>query len=133
MKKALLIFLAPLYLLFTNGLVLEAHYCMGRLAGTEIGLVHNQEDNCNQCGMDVSDDANNHCCKDDVKVLKLGDNLKPSLFTYDLQLPVADLPVLAFHSYQPVWEDVKSVRLSSHSPPDLVYPPLYLQYGVFRI
>lgn len=133
MKKALLILLAPLYLLFTNGLVLEAHYCMGRLADKEIGFVHDQADNCGKCGMDIEAGVDNHCCKDEVKVLKLDENVKPSAMHFDIQVPVAVLTPIEFVAYQPVWEDVKSVRLSSHSPPDFVHPPLYLQNRVFRI
>jgi hypothetical protein len=127
------ILLIPLYLLFSNGLVLEAHYCMGKLAGTEIGLTHNTEDNCGTCGMDLEDSIDNHCCKDELKLLKLDGSQKLTTIHYNFsQSPDIVVPYHGF-VYEPVCQDRKTIQLRSHAPPDPVTPALYIQHRVFRI
>jgi hypothetical protein len=67
MKKALVIALASMYLLVSSGVVVNMHYCMGKLAS--LGIGHHDSKSCSTCGMD-----NNGCCKDEVKVVKIQDN-----------------------------------------------------------
>jgi hypothetical protein len=66
MKKFLAISLAVVYLAISIGVVVNIHYCMGKVA--EVALGHHTSDKCGQCGMD-----NDGCCHDDVKVVKIED------------------------------------------------------------
>jgi hypothetical protein len=127
------ILLIPLYLLFSNGLVLEAHYCMGKLAGTEIGLTHNTEDNCGACGMSLSETEDNHCCKDELKLLKLDGSQKLASIHYDFSQSLAMLVPYQCFVYEPACQDRKTIQLRSHAPPESLSPALYIQHRVFRI
>jgi len=73
MKKAFVLFLALTYLAMVSGLILNVHYCMGKLASVKIG--HPEDVRCPDCGME-----NTGCCKDQVVVMKVDDShSKPTL------------------------------------------------------
>lgn len=66
MKRLAAICLSLVYLAMVSGVVVNTHYCMGKVASVAIG--HSDSDRCDDCGM-----ANTGCCKDEVKVLKVSD------------------------------------------------------------
>ena len=110
MKKSLVIALASVYLLVSSGVVVNLHYCMGKLAS--MGLVHHDSKTCGNCGMD-----NNGCCKDEVKVVKIQDNQD---VTAGFQaIAKAEAPLATY----PMAVDISAIaerpapRLSGHSPP----------------
>jgi hypothetical protein len=74
MKRALTICLSVIYLAMASGVVVNVHYCMGKVASVAIG--HAETDRCGDCGMD-----NTGCCKDEVIVVKVDDThaLAPSM------------------------------------------------------
>jgi hypothetical protein len=73
MKRAIAIFLSAVYLALASGVVVNVHYCMGKVASVAIG--HAESDRCGDCGME-----NTGCCKDEVIVVKVDDThaLAPS-------------------------------------------------------
>lgn len=130
MNKLFTIALAFLYLAISSGLILEIHYCMGKVAATQISLSHNDEDACGKCGMDTED---NHCCKDEIKLVKLQDAHKQVNFDYQLLVPVAILPET---TYPLAWFTQPADHYntySNHSPPYIAAPSLHILHCVFRI
>lgn len=126
MKKALVIALASMYLLVSSGVVVNMHYCMGKLASMGIG--HHDSKSCSTCGMD-----NNGCCKDEVKVVKIQDNQETTAgFT---AIPKMEAEQLAWSA--PVSSSVSveqaTVRHFAHAPPDADGHSLQTLYCVFRI
>jgi hypothetical protein len=126
MKKALVIALASVYLLVSSGVVVNLHYCMGKLSS--MGLIHHDSKTCGNCGMD-----NNGCCKDEIKVVKIQDNQDlgagfPSIAKAEAVPPVhsfiADLTLSAQRSTKPV---------RSHSPPPAPGPSRQSLLCTFRI
>ncbi|MDH7460211.1 hypothetical protein QEG73_02940 [Chitinophagaceae bacterium 26-R-25] len=116
MKKLFTIALAFLYLAITSGLVLEMHYCMGKLACSEFALAkHEPSKTCSKCGME---NGKNKCCKDEVKVIKLQDVHKQVSLDYEINVPVAILPyhTWQFDRYAPVTSD-RNYTYNSHAPP----------------
>jgi hypothetical protein len=68
MKKFFVAILALLYISTSTGATLHLHYCMGKLANWDLG--HNTSKTCGKCGMEIGDENNNGCCKDEHKFLK---------------------------------------------------------------
>ncbi|MEZ5047911.1 MAG: hypothetical protein R2831_13080 [Chitinophagaceae bacterium] len=69
MKKVLSILLLPLYLIFSIGIVISAHYCGGSLAALAI------DDYASCCCDDENtQQAERNCCDDETKTYKLQDN-----------------------------------------------------------
>lgn len=80
MRKALTIVLAFIYVFTTAGIVINTHYCMGKVAGYALGA--NDEHNCNVCGM-----SNEGCCHNDLSILKVNDDHQ--LYPAGITLPSA--------------------------------------------
>lgn len=66
MKRIAAICLSLVYLAMVSGVVVNIHYCMGKVASVALG--HSESDRCGDCGME-----NQGCCKDEVKVVKVAD------------------------------------------------------------
>jgi hypothetical protein len=132
MKKLFTIALAFLYLAITSGLVVELHYCMGKLACSEFALAkHEQSKTCGKCGME---NGKNKCCKDEVKVIKLQDVHKQVSLDYEINVPVAILP---YHTWQcdhyaPVISD-RNYTYNTHAPPLISGVSKCVLNSVFRI
>ena len=71
MKKFIIGILAVLYLAVSSGVVMEVHYCMGKIAGVE--WYGGQNDKCGKCGMT---EKKSGCCHDELKIYKLEDSHK---------------------------------------------------------
>ena len=69
------------------------HYCMGEL--TELGLSHNKDKVCSNCGM--KDSENNGCCKDEQQLLKIDKEQKTANVSY--QLPQFTSDALIYKIY----------------------------------
>ncbi len=130
MKKILLSIVLVCYLAVTCGLVVNHHYCMDRLASTQ--LFATAEKVCGKCGM--HSDESNGCCRDEVKVVKLvQDQNKIPVVTYEL--PSIDEVVITPSLFiAALFQNVDVERhFHNHSPPLLSAQDTYLQINVFRI
>ena len=126
MRKALVIALASVYLLVSSGVVVNMHYCMGKLA--TLGIGHHDSKTCEKCGMD-----NNGCCKDEVRVVKIQDNQESSAgFTAVPKIeatPVARPIEGSSGSYT----KGSSIMQFAHAPPPGYGHGFQAFYCVFRI
>ena len=130
MKKAILLIVMTLYLFVSSGVIVNFHYCMNRLASTE--FFGSQSEKCGKCGMHA-DDADG-CCKDEIKVVKMEEDVKPSSeITCSFSGP--EFLVSRISAFLVVAiQDENSGRLFSHHPPPLLSEQdTYLQISVFRI
>ena len=91
-----------------------------------------EEESCGLCGMEK--DSGNDCCRDEVKVLKLQQEIsqaKALTYQIDVSLPVNTLSDYFYSSYQnipPIWKHGFIL-----DPPLLHSQELYLYHSVFRI
>lgn len=134
MKKLFTISLAFLYLLISSGLLVEIHHCMGRIADATLHLVAHEPrtGECGKCGMPKSDESE-HCCKDEIKLVKLDSDQKPASLAYQIGAPVAILEPMGWPQlYTPILE-LREMELpkANAPPPDL--PSRQVLYCVFRI
>lgn len=128
MKKAFVAILAILYLTITSGVVVNVHYCMGRIASVEYGS--DDHDVCSKCGMPGQ---KNKCCHTEYKLVKVQDahQLAKTQVQF-LELP-AEVPVQQPLFQQPVAGQEPYLALQYHSPPDPRLNTVYLSNCVFRI
>lgn len=128
MKKIVTGILALLYLAVSSGVVLEVHYCMGKIAGVELYGGHNEQ--CGKCGMK---ERKGGCCHDQLQVYKLEDVHKQVN-----SLAVAPLLALAPPTVYTIlfWQvpaDPSFTTVALHPPPDSNAPALCIVNCVFRI
>jgi len=126
MKKALAAILLLMYVTVSTGFVVSLHYCMDRLNSAEIGT--SKSDKCDKCGMH----KDGHCCRDDVKVVKLHTTHLASKITVpDFSLPIAATIPTTF-LLSPFYNFSQKNFTIAHSPP-LSGRQVYLENCVFRI
>ena len=131
MKKGILSIVLLAYLALSSGVMVSFHYCMDKLDSTELFSSGSKE--CARCGMHLDDDNPNGCCRDELRMVKIGDDQRMASFIeFLIQAPDA-LPT----SVQPL---VVTAALSEpglvRAVPEDPMPPgqaLYIQHRVFRI
>ena len=131
MKKLLLSIIALIYLANVSGASLRLHYCMGKLV--RIGVMADTKKQCSHCGMEKSESASKHCCKDEEKKITSDKDLKAVIAsTQYIKAPQALQPVVqpdfSFQSF--VQSDATTFPVSNAPPPE---QRLYVLFNVFRI
>jgi hypothetical protein len=129
MKKIIVGILAVLYLAVSSGVVMELHYCMGKLAGVE--LYGGKDDKCGRCGMT---EKKGGCCHDELKIYKLEDAHKN--VTNAISFDGGQVAVIHNHADYTSWLQPlqpASIQTPVHSPPDIVGPSINITNCVFRI
>lgn len=128
MKKGIVFILAILYITLTSGIVINVHYCMGRL--TDVTYGHEKDKACDRCGMEQKPG----CCETDHQLIKADtDHLAASVLTAPLiqkdilttVFPINQLVVYAASQEIPFQQ--------YHSPPDQRGNSLSLFNSVFRL
>jgi hypothetical protein len=130
MKKAILSILLVTYLAVSTGIVINFHYCMNRLASTELFAMESKE--CGKCGMNIH--KSQGCCHDELKVVKIEDDQKiSSALSFDLpslevvaQVPSPFITTSFYNS------NVRAIP-DQHPPPLLSGQDTYIANCVFRI
>jgi hypothetical protein len=119
--------LAIVYLAFSSGVVLSIHYCKGKV--TTVKLQNFEKQLC-KCG---SGKKVMHCCKNELKVLKIADDhqlTKAALgFASVAELPLQHFEISSFI----IAEQTQYFALNIHAPPLLSESGVYLENCVFRI
>lgn len=131
MKKSVILFIAILYLATASGMVMNIHYCMGKISSVNFGHDKDHDDgNCGKCGMDKTE---NHCCKDETQYVKLTDSHQASVTDVYLSAVSAVLPVSVVDM---ITTEQGLTKLPSNyyfSPPPKNLNKVYLALNVFRI
>jgi hypothetical protein len=126
-KKGLIFLLAIIYITLTSGVIVNIHYCMGRVAGVTYGA--EAEHRCDKCGME----SKKGCCGTEHKLVKADTD---HIYAKSISAP------LTFAALIPkVFPDINSAITYQgdhyitkyHSPPDLRLNNLTVHNSVFRI
>ena len=127
MKKGLIFILAVIYITLTSGVVVNIHYCMGRVAGVTYG--HEAEHRCDKCGME----SKKGCCETEHKLVKAdNDHIYAKSVTAPFIITIAAPAV--FPEYQLSITTAKEhYNTQYHSPPDFRGNNLQEYNSVFRI
>ncbi|HVM89758.1 MAG TPA: hypothetical protein VMT76_16345 [Puia sp.] len=127
MKKIFLGILTFVYISVTSGIIVNIHYCMGRLAAVEYGY-SNATNKCGKCGMD-----NNGCCHNESKYIKITDDQQSVKSGTAIAPFSVEAHLILHHILQPAQGIEKNTFRPYHSPPGKYLPPVYLINCVFRI
>lgn len=129
MKKALASITIFFYFIFSCGVVINQHYCMGKFQSFQFYSVSSNE--CGLCGMHM--DEGNNCCHDEVKIIKLQDDQNKVTISYSIK-GIEPLPVnTSEYLLASYINNRESLHTSTHSPPLLTGQDICLQNCVFRI
>lgn len=112
MKRIAAICLSLVYLAMVSGVVVNTHYCMGKVASVAIG--HSDSDRCDDCGM-----ANTGCCKDEVKVVKVADTHSFSAPHFQVEKPDSR-QFATMHLSEHAWSGTKAAMPVIDQGPPLV-------------
>lgn len=129
MKRIWVTILLLAYFTVSSGFVVNLHYCMGDLAGMEIG--HPEKKDCGKCGMPLKKKAG--CCDDEVKVLKVEQDQSAATFAVFHFGVAQDLPVPAFFPFEASEQAAFFQAAPAHAPPLIGEQDTYLYNRVFRI
>lgn len=130
MKKIIVVIWLMIYLGVSTGIVVNYHYCMDRLASTQ--LFGKEASVCGKCGMHM--DQAMGCCRDEVKVVKMNDDQRTAI-TVMLAIQAPAVPAHNYNDYfyEFVPDNLPKGSLNNHSPPLLSEQDTYLQNRVFRL
>jgi hypothetical protein len=126
-KKGLIFLLAILYITLTSGIVVNIHYCMGRVAGVTYGA--ESDHRCDKCGMQ----SKKGCCGTEHKLVKADDD---HIYVKSISAPLtfAALVPKMFPEYDfAITFSREHFNTQYHSPPDSRSNNLDVYNSVFRI
>lgn len=131
LKKIFITILAVFYLVVTSGVIMNIHYCMGKISS--VSFIHEKDHNdgsCNKCGMDKTE---NHCCKDEVKSIKLSDTHQSSSLAFELA-SLSSVQPQRFILLTEAEQGISALPIINYSsPPPKTFNKVYLDVNTFRI
>lgn len=129
MKKVLASISVLIYFAMTCGVIVNLHYCMGRVQSFE--FYGTEKKVCDVCGMSLK---NTHgCCKEEVKILKLQDDQNKSQVSHSLKGVEVTVTIPSDFIVASIYKVERTSHLNDHSPPLITEEDTYLQNCVFRI
>ncbi len=130
-KKLILSMIAVFYLAATSGMVINVHYCMGKVSSITFNDETDHNDGeCDKCGMVKTE---NHCCKDEITTGKMNDSHQTSTVAFELAAASSAAPVRITVLSDPEQGQSAIPLLTYFSPPPRVLNRVYLDVNVFRI
>lgn len=128
MKKSIVTILAFLYLAISSGMVVNIHYCMGKVSKVELD---NFSKAVCKCGSGKKPMA---CCKDELKLIKLTDSHKATTLATVFAAVIGDPIVLPLSLIQlPFSNAPVNILQQTEDPPLITQTPVYVINRVFRI
>ncbi len=136
MKQILAFILLFSYSVAATGTNMQLHYCMGKLS--EVNWNEKSEKKtCGKCGMEKSEQsADNGCCKDEHKLVKIDDDQKSATTNIDLvklQQVEPEIQSSFGYDFNPNNTSLIKILQDSNAPPRSSTLALYKRYRVFRI
>jgi hypothetical protein len=130
-RKIILSMIAVFYLAATSGMVINVHYCMGKVSSITFNDEADHNDGtCDKCGMVKTE---NHCCKDEITKGKVNDSHQTSTVAFELASASSAVPVRTTVLSDPEQGQSAIPLLTYFSPPPRVLNRVYLDVNVFRI
>ncbi len=135
MKKLVLYIWAFVFILSSGGVLVDMHYCMGKIKGTSISSSFSSTDtHCASCGMSKKSTTGKSCCHDTKKLVKnqfdqkIVEKASFSVATIFVILPIQAFAATTFT------DEVALINHSfTHGPPLQSALPIYLRNRTFLI
>ena len=128
MKRFLVTILTLIYFTASSGVVVNIHYCMGKVNSVKLQTLAEKSCACGKMKI-----PSKKCCKTELKVVKLEDAQKASYADFAIHTPVTPLVTALSFIQTPFYNAQNFVQPDGHSPPLLSKQHTYLQNCVFRI
>ena len=129
MKKLVATISVLTYFVMTCGVIVNLHYCMGRVQSME--FYGSTKNFCNKCVMPLEDSKG--CCKEEVKILKLQDDQNKAQISFSIKNIVTAVTIPSEFIIASVYNENRSSDHNVNPPPLLAKQDTYLQNCVFRI
>lgn len=129
MKKTLTSITLICYLAVSSGVIVNFHYCMGRLDSVKFFAAESEF--CGNCGMRTS--KSHKCCGDEITIIKLQDDQQTAQAIHSLKAPATEIVIPADFIVASFYNADNSLFQIDHSPPLFTGQDTYLLNCVFRI
>jgi len=130
-KQLITIILSVSYLVYTTGINVCYHYCMGKQVNAS--LFSSSNTRCNNCGMQKQLKQNKGCCKDVCVTIKSSKSHLLGNIAITVDQPFQFHAAESYYDYPGhVFSSAQCKLIAVHGPP-LSKRPLFLQYSNFRI
>ncbi|MGN6617981.1 MAG: HYC_CC_PP family protein [Ilyomonas sp.] len=126
MNRIVALFLAIMYMGTTSGMVMNVHYCMGKVASVDID---NFNAVCNKCG----EKQQPNCCGTETKVVKLNETHNQSINSFELKAPVAHTTTFFDTDFAATVHTGSGKSVMANAPPLLSPPRFFIKNCVFRV
>lgn len=126
MKKITIAILAILYFTMTSGIVLNIHYCRGKISSVKVDVLAKDLCACKK-------KTNKGCCKTDNKLVKLEDIHKAAATQFLVEVPSVILTSTYFFSKTFFESTIQNLAYNSNAPPPLLLEDKCVLNCVFRI
>jgi hypothetical protein len=128
MKRSAVAILAIIYIAISSGVVVNIHYCMGKMSSAKL-----QAWTASSCGCGKKMESKKGCCKTELKIVKIEDAQKATYADFVLQAPVTPLVTELNLLQTPFYNARSIVSPHEHSPPVNSGQETYLRNCAFRI
>jgi hypothetical protein len=130
-KKLFISIIAVIYLVVTTGMVVNIHYCMGKISSISFSHENDHKDgSCSKCGMNKTE---NHCCTDDVKYVKITDAHQSAQTDISEAGSVSTVPVFFISLNTALQGSAKEPLSYYFSPPPKTLNKVYKAVNTFLI
>ena len=127
MHKIVAFILAILYLTSTSGMVVNVHYCMGKVSSFQSQL--STTNNCPKCGSS----SKNHCCKEELKIYKVSQAHTQVAISQHMQMPALQLATLVTTNFIQYQNYFCNQQALANPPPLLSAHSILIKNCIFRI
>jgi hypothetical protein len=128
MKRSAVAILAIIYLAISSGVVVNIHYCMGKMSSVKL-----QAWVPNTCICGKKMESKKGCCKTELKVVKMQNAQKIAYADYAFNVPVTTIATPLNLLQSPFYNSTPAILPGGHSPPILSGTDTYLRNCVFRV
>ena len=128
MKRSVVAILAIIYIAISSGVVVNIHYCMGKMSSVKL-----QAWTPSSCGCGKKMESKKGCCKTELKVVKIEDAQKAAYADLAVAAPVTPFVTDLNLLQTPFYNAQLTVLPKEHSPPVISGQETYLRNCVFRI
>lgn len=127
MARIVSAYLLILYTAFTTGLVVDVHYCAGKISSITFETTRDK-DGCGKC-----ETKKKSCCHDDLKILKVNDSHSAAFASSVPECPQTILQDNFYFANVLMNDNLPQTEKANHSPPLKTPPDIFTRNCVFRI
>lgn len=128
MKRSAVAILAIIYIAISSGVVVNIHYCMGKMSSVKL-----QAWTPCSCACGKKKESKKGCCKTELKVVKIEDAQKAAYADLAIHAPVTPLVTELNLLQTPFYNAQSVIGPKEHSPPAISGQETCLRNCVFRI